>query len=165
MMQAAIFYILGALAVVATAVAITRKNGVHAVLYLVNALLALALMFYQLGAPLIAAWEVIIYAGAIMVLFLFVIMMFREHPPVDDRGNRRVWVPFVLLALLLVVCAAALVFADPLAVASVPTFAASPRAFGEGLFGRYALGVEILSFQLLYAAVGAYIVGRSAGKT
>ena len=59
----------------ATLLCVTRRNPVHAVIYLVHALFALAMIFYLLGAPLVAAWEVIIYAGAIMVLFMFIIMM------------------------------------------------------------------------------------------
>ena len=54
---------------------ITRLNAVHALLYLIVSLLAVAMIFYMLGAPFVAALEVIIYAGAIMVLFVFVVMM------------------------------------------------------------------------------------------
>ena len=70
-----VFYIAGAVAIVATALMITRLNAVHALLYLIVSLLAVAVVFYVLGAPFVAALEVIIYAGAIMVLFVFVVMM------------------------------------------------------------------------------------------
>ena len=73
-MEAA-FYAAGAVAVIATVLTITRLNAVHALLYLVVSLLAVAVTFYTMGAPLVAALEVIIYAGAIMVLFVFVVMM------------------------------------------------------------------------------------------
>ena len=85
-MATILFYILGFTALAATGLCITRRNPVHAVIYLVNAFFALALLFYLLGAPLVAAWEVIIYAGAIMVLFLFIIMML-ELAPAEERGG------------------------------------------------------------------------------
>ena len=69
------FYIAAAVAIVSTALMITRLDAVHALLYLIVSLLAVAVVFYTLGAPFIAALEVIIYAGAIMVLFVFVVMM------------------------------------------------------------------------------------------
>ena len=69
------FYIAGAVAVLSTILMLTRLNVVHALLYLIVSLLAVAVVFYVLGAPFVAALEVIIYAGAIMVLFVFVVMM------------------------------------------------------------------------------------------
>ena len=75
------FYIAAAVAVIATVLMLTRLNVVHALLYLIVSLLAVAVVFYVLGAPFVAALEVIIYAGAIMVLFVFVVMMLNlgEH--------------------------------------------------------------------------------------
>ena len=70
-----LFYISAIVAVISTLLVITRTNTVHALLYLIVSLLAVALIFFALGAPFVAALEVIIYAGAIMVLFIFVIMM------------------------------------------------------------------------------------------
>src|SRR5512145_606118 len=70
-----LFYISAIVAVVSTFLVITRKSAVHALLYLIVSLLAVSLVFFSLGAPFVAALEVIIYAGAIMVLFIFVIMM------------------------------------------------------------------------------------------
>src|SRR5512145_1941797 len=101
-MATIVFYILSAIAIVATAMCVTRKNPVHAVIYLVQGLFALAILFYLLGAPLVAAWEVIIYAGAIMVLFLFVIMMLELAPddPHPAPGWRR-WGPVALLGTVL----------------------------------------------------------------
>ena len=69
------FYIAAIVAIVSTVLTITRLNAVHALLYLIVSLLAVAVVFYTMGAPFVAALEVIIYAGAIMVLFVFVVMM------------------------------------------------------------------------------------------
>src|SRR5258707_231214 len=71
----ALFYVAAAVAIFSTLMTITRLNAVHALLYLIVSLLAVAVVFYVLGAPFIAALEVITYAGAIMVLFVFVVMM------------------------------------------------------------------------------------------
>src|SRR5208283_5927867 len=70
-----IFYIAGAVAILSTILMLTRLNLVHALLYLIVSLLAVAVDFFALGAPFAAALEAIVYAGAIMVLFLFVVMM------------------------------------------------------------------------------------------
>src|SRR5438477_4926688 len=70
-----LFYISAAVAVAATVMMLTRLNAVHALLYLIVSLLAVATIFFLIGAPFVAALELIIYAGAIMVLFLFVVML------------------------------------------------------------------------------------------
>jgi len=160
-MATVLFYILASTALVATLLCVTRRNPVHAVVYLVNAFFALALLFYMLGAPLVAAWEVIIYAGAIMVLFLFIIMML-HLAPVEARPapNWRRWGPVLLLSFVLVSSSVLLMSVDTAAHGGVGSFYASPRQFGYTLFKEYALAVEIVSFQLLFAAVGAYFVGR-----
>ena len=75
-----LFYLAAAVALISTYMVITRLNIVHALLYMVMSLLAVALIFFFLGAPFIAAMEVIIYAGAIMVLFIFVVMMLNLGP-------------------------------------------------------------------------------------
>jgi NADH-quinone oxidoreductase subunit J len=71
----AIFYALALIILVTTGLAITRRNLVHAVIYLIFSFFGSAMLFYLLGAPILAVLEVIIYAGAIMILFLFIIMM------------------------------------------------------------------------------------------
>ncbi len=165
-MATLLFYILGAVAVAATAMAVTRRNPVHAVIYLVNSFFALALIFYLLGAPMVAALEVIIYAGAIMVLFLFIIMMLELSPGEDADRQGPVplqWLPVLLLGAAILGCTLLLLQLDPAAGQQLPRWYASPRDFGYTLFHEYALAVEIVSFQLLFAAVGAFYVGRAAG--
>src|SRR5215472_7341801 len=80
-----VFYISAAVAVASTLMMLTQLNAVHALLYLIVSLLAVAIIFYTLGAPFAAALEVIIYAGAIMVLFVFVVMMLN----LGDRAAER----------------------------------------------------------------------------
>jgi len=160
-MASVLFYILGFVMLAAALLCVTCRNPVHAVIYLVKGFFALALMFYLLGAPLIAAWEVIVYVGAIMVLFLFIIMVLelapREQP--QEPGWQR-WVPGLLLAASIMICTLLIIFQDPSAASHGPNHFVGPREFGEALFGKYALAVEVVSFQLLFAAVGAYYLGR-----
>ena len=161
MIGSVVFYLLAATTLTATLICVTRTNPVHAVIYLVHAFFDLALIFYLLGAPLVAAWEMIIYAGAIMVLFLFIIMMLELAPggkalTVDSQR----WIPVILLSLVTLGCTVVLIIQDPAAAAGGPAYHASPRDFGTALFDRYALAVQVVSFQLLFAAVGAYYVGK-----
>src|ERR1700747_579934 len=104
--MALLFYLAGILAIIATLLAITRHHAVHALLYLIVSLLAVAVDFYALGAAFVAALEIMIYAGAIMVLFVFVVMMLNvaEHAmEVEYEWLRpRSWVgPSVLTLILL----------------------------------------------------------------
>ncbi|MDT8440625.1 MAG: NADH-quinone oxidoreductase subunit J [Desulfuromonadales bacterium] len=161
-MATALFYILGFTLLAATLLCITRRNPVHAVIYLVAGFFALALMFYLLGAPLVAAWQVIVYAGAIMVLFLFIIMMFGLTPQESLAGTGvQRWLPLALLSASILFCTLLLIAQDPAATTTGDaTFYLAPRDFGTALFGRYALAVQVVSFQLLFAAVGAFYLGR-----
>src|SRR5574342_578453 len=100
-----LFYISAAVAVVATVLVITRTNAVHALLYLIVSLLAVAMIFFILGAPFAAALEIIIYAGAIMVLFVFVIMMLNLGSQAAEQESQWVrpgiWIgPSILCAIL-----------------------------------------------------------------
>src|SRR5574338_1657835 len=98
-----IFYISAVVAVVSTLMVITRKDAVHALLYLIVSLLAISIIFFVLGAPFIAALEVIIYAGAIMVLFIFVVMMLNLGKESTDRERQwqrgSMWIGPSILAL------------------------------------------------------------------
>ena len=107
-----IFYILAAIILATTALAVTRRNLMHAIVYLVLSFFGTALLFYLLGAPFLAVLEVIIYAGAIMVLFLFIVMMLEIKPPEKPRGAYlRQWLPAAVLgALCLAVAFVLIVF-------------------------------------------------------
>jgi NADH-quinone oxidoreductase subunit J len=139
----AVFYISGAVAVIATALAVTRQNAVHALLYLIVSLLAVALVFFSLGAPFVAALEVIIYAGAIMVLFVFVIMMFNlgQRTEADPPSlTLKSWLGAILLVLVL---SAELVFIFLAGAAGrTSTLEVTPKQVGMALLGPYVLGVE-----------------------
>jgi NADH-quinone oxidoreductase subunit J len=155
------FYAAAVIAVIATALAITRKNVVHGLLYLIVSLLAVALIFFVLGAPFVAALEVIIYAGAIMVLFVFVMMLLNLGPQTVEQDRRwltpRIWVgPLVLTIVLL----AELLYALASRGTATTGLVVDPLQIGIELFGRYAIAVELASMLLLAGLIGAYHLGR-----
>ncbi|MDD5286960.1 MAG: NADH-quinone oxidoreductase subunit J, partial [Desulfuromonadaceae bacterium] len=103
-MEQTLFYILAVVTVIGTLLAITEKHPVHAIVYLVTSFFSLAVIFFLLAAPLIAMFEVIIYAGAVMVLFMFVIMMLDLGRPDEARRPpfRRWIIPLILGGVILV---------------------------------------------------------------
>ena len=157
-LYAAIFYLLSAVTVVATAIAITRRQPVHAVLYLIVAFLGTAALFFLLGAPLLAAFMVILYAGAIMVLFLFVIMLYQGSP--RELGLLPEWGPASLLGVVFFAVAVAMVFKDPGSKIVLQGAVAQPGDFGHFLFERYWLAIEIVSILLLVALVAITQLGK-----
>jgi NADH-quinone oxidoreductase subunit J len=157
-----LFYIAAAIAVLSTLRVITSLNAVHALLYLVVSLLSVAVVFATLGAPFAAALEVIIYAGAIVVLFVFVVMLLNLGEAAVEQERR--WLPSrsflgpVILAALLVV---EIVYLTT--VAGSPGAAAGevgPVDVGATLFGRYWVGTEVAALLLLTGLVGALHFGR-----
>jgi NADH-quinone oxidoreductase subunit J len=144
----------------ATAMTITSRSLVHAVVWLVVSFLGTAMLFYLLGAPMLAALEVIIYAGAIMVLFLIVVMFMADEKMTGaaallshifflvGTGG----LSFGLVLLFLTVNPGRLA---PLNIATV-----MPGDFGQYVFRRYWLAVEIISFLLFVALVGSYYLGK-----
>jgi NADH-quinone oxidoreductase subunit J len=155
-----VFYVAAAVAILATLRVITALNAVHALLYFIVSLLAVALIFFALGAPFVAALEVIIYAGAIMVLFVFVIMMLNLGPQSIAQESHwlhpRMWIGPALLALALL---AELLYAIGGAGQAASVSVVEPRQVGMALFGPYLLGVELASLLLLAGLVGAYHLG------
>lgn len=157
-----VFYIAAMVAIFSTGMVITRLNAVHALLYLIVSLLSVALIFFTLGAPFVAALEVIIYAGAIMVLFVFVIMMLNLGPQATEQESQwlspNMWRGPAILSTILI---AELVYV--LAGSTSRLAGASgvePKQVGMALFGPYLLGVELASILLLAGLVGAYHLGR-----
>jgi NADH-quinone oxidoreductase subunit J len=156
-----LFYMAAAVALGATVAALSRSNAAHALIYLIVSLLAVAVIFFLLGAPFAAALEIVIYAGAIMVLFVFVIMMLNLGEAGQQRERERlspgVWiVPALLAAVLLAEMITVLTVLDAPATGSLIT----AKQVGIELFGPYVLAVEIASMLLMAGLVGAYHVGR-----
>lgn len=161
-----IFYIAAVVAVVATLRVITHTEAVHALLYLIVSLLAVAVIFFVMGAPFIAAFEVITYAGAIMILLVFTIMMLN----LGQAGARqekswliaRLWIGPAILTLILLVEFLYVFTLDRGAPVSIRVI--SPREVGETLFGPYVLGTEMVALLLMAAIVGAFHIGGEKPK-
>lgn len=163
-----LFYLSGGIAMLASLFVITNKNAVHALLYLVTSLLALAMSFYLLGAPFAAALQIIVYAGAIMVLFVFAVMLFNINQRDIDRESQwlrwHIWVgPTILVMILMAELLLVLQLSPNEAVHEVALVDA--RAVGSLLFGPYLLAVEIASFLLLAGLVGGYHLAKSLPVT
>ena len=157
-----IFYLSAAVAILATVMVITRFNAVHALLYLIVSFLAVAIIFYILGAPFIAALEVIVYAGAIMVLFVFVMMMLNLGEEAVERESKwldtRNYVGPAILAFILAAELIAILFSKQPGK-NIP-YVVPPEKVGRTLYGTYLIGVELVGMLLLAGLVGAFHLGR-----
>jgi len=156
-----LFYTAGGIALLATGLALTRSNAAHGLIYLIGSLLAVAVLFFLMGAPFAAALEILIYAGAIMVLFVFVIMMLNLGESGEQQERQwlrpRFWlIPGVMAGILLAEMVAVLSQAP----GTTSGVSLDPKAVGLTLFGPYILAVEIASMLLMAGLVGAYHLGR-----
>jgi NADH-quinone oxidoreductase subunit J len=160
-MEQTLFYTMAAVILIATLFAITEKHPVHAIVYLVTSFFALAVVFYLLAAPLIAMFEVIIYAGAVMVLFMFVIMMLDMGSPEDATRPPLVHcLPALLMAGIILASLALLISDRPAPIDAATPHSVGVKEFAITLFNRYGVAIEIISMQLLFAVVGVLYLGR-----
>ncbi len=160
------FFIAALVAVLSTVMVITRYNMVHALLYLVVSFLAIAIVFYTLGAPFVAALEIIVYAGAIVVLIIFVIMMLnlKEESVQQEKQwfSKNIAVgPGILSVILLAELIYILVSSDSPGTQPLQVDA---KAVGMSLYGPYIIGVELNGLLLMAGIVGAYHLGRQKKK-
>jgi NADH-quinone oxidoreductase subunit J len=161
-----IFYMASAIAVIATLMVITRHNLIHALLWLVVSFVNIAIVFYILGAPFMAALEMIIYAGAIVVLIIFVIMMLNLKQEAVEEERR--WVrrdillgPFIISLILF----GELIFIITTGETSSYSFhVVDSKSVGMSLYGPYVIGVELCGILLMSGIVGAYHLGRQKKK-
>src|SRR5690606_5991461 len=161
-----IFFISGTVAIVATILVITQYNMIHALLYLIVSFLALAVVFYVMGAPFAAALEVIVYAGAIVVLIIFVIMMLNLKRDAEEQEMSwlaaTVWVgPGILCAVLMAEMLYVLLEGG---FEGNATRAVGAAGVGRSLYGPYLIAVELSGLLLMAGTVGAYHLGRQRKK-
>ena len=157
-MELVVFYVVGAAALLSGLVAVSHKNPVVNVLCLVVTFFCVAINYALLGAEFLAAAQILIYAGAIMVLFLFVIMLLNAPSEEQDAVPR----PFQKWAGLALAASAAgggtmLVLSLRPASAATPT-AGSAQAIGRLLVNPYLFAFELISVLLLVALVGALVL-------
>ena len=160
-----IFFIAAAVAVISSMMAISNRNAIHALLYLIISLLSISIIFYILGNPLIAALEVIVYAGAIMVLFIFVVMMLNigmEEETEKKWLTPKMWIIPVILAIILLIIF--IYVLHDFSGQRLKSEMIDPKETGILLFTKYLIAVEIAAILLLAGIVGAYHLGRQKKK-
>jgi NADH-quinone oxidoreductase subunit J len=154
-----LFFVLAGLLVMSSLMVVFLRNVVHCAMALVAALFLIAILFLMLHAPMVGVLQVLVYAGAIMVLFLFVIMFLNPNTP---EPRRKLWWGFGSLAALLFAGSLAALMtngesADPMAVAEV---FGSPEMLAKSLFTDFVLPFEIASVLLLVAIIGAVVLAK-----
>ncbi len=160
------FYLASLVAILATIRVITNSSPVHALLYMVVSLLAVAMIFFCLGAPFAGALEIIVYAGAIMILFVFAVMMLNLGE--ETRRQEKLWLtprvwlgPALLASILFVQLAWALwTHLAGSGTQALGTGIIDAKQVGISLFGSYLLLVELASILLLAALIAAYHLGK-----
>ena len=162
------FYLFGLIAIASGAIFVTRRSPVAAVLWLVNAMINLAALYIMLGAHFVGAVQVLIYAGAIMVIFLFVVMLLNlGHADAVNDIRERKWqlaggaLVLLVLAPLLALGRSASRRSSP--VGEVPDNVVAPVA--ELFFRDHLLAFEFSSFVLLVAIVGAVVLAKRSGAS
>jgi NADH-quinone oxidoreductase subunit J len=163
-MQLLMFYILGFGAVLSALIMVTNKKPISAAMSLIGTMFCLAGLYVLLDAHLIAALQIIVYAGAIMVLFLFVIMLLNVEEKEGRLAGKSLLLQFVAVVLvgLVFVKMVSLVKIDSslLALGEGASDFGTTRAVGKLLFTEYLLPFEIASVLLLAAIVGAVILAK-----
>jgi NADH-quinone oxidoreductase subunit J len=179
-----VFLVLSAIAIIGALLMITRNDAVHSALSLVIVLFQLAGMYVLLDAPFLAVLQVLVYAGAILVLFLFVIMLLqiREGPELNHEHRYQPFAAWILggliaISLVLIIVAAGNLTAPAAATtltngqaaanpgmgwtaAGIDAFGGEPRALGRELYTNFLLPFEVASLILLVAVVGAIVLAR-----
>ena len=162
-----VFFILALVAVASALGMLFSKNAIYAAIFLVLNFATVAVFFLTLGGSFIAVSQVAVYAGAIMVLFLFVIMLLGAEK-LGQTGTLKWQMPLALmLGLVLIVEAAYVLFTQVGQIselASLPEGFGSPASIGELLFSQYLLPFEVTSILLLVAMIGAIILTRQHKK-
>ncbi|MDI3320971.1 NADH-quinone oxidoreductase subunit J [Pinibacter soli] len=161
-----LFYISSIVAIAATVMVITRHQPVHALLYLVVSFLGVAMIFLSLGAPFVATLEIILYAGAIIVLFIFVVMMLnlgRESAIQEKQWMQpKTWIgPSILTVILLAELLLLIVMGGS---TTIPQQTVDLKKIPLSLYGEYIIAVELTGFLLMAGIVGAAHIGRHKKK-
>jgi NADH-quinone oxidoreductase subunit J len=158
------FYGLSIAAIVFAIAVITRKNAVHAALSLIGTLVCLAGLYLMLYAPFVAGVQIVLYAGGIMVLFLFVIMLVNLDQNIREIQFNKQWLVGLIAALalggllLFVIRQGRSIF--PVDQVAVLPEGSNTQMVGLALYGQYMLPFEIASLLLLVAIVGAVVMAK-----
>jgi NADH-quinone oxidoreductase subunit J len=165
MLDQIIFYFFAALAIASAVLVVTRRNVVQSAIFLITALLATAGIFLQLHAEFLFIVQVILYAGGIMVLFVFVIMLINMDVSLHQIQFNRQWFVGLILALVvgaeftlaIVIGRSHISFPE---AAPASALEPSTQLVGKILFSEYMLPFEVASILLLVAMIGAVVMGK-----
>jgi NADH-quinone oxidoreductase subunit J len=156
-----LFYIFAVLAIVAALGVILQRTPVYSALSLIVVLFALAMEYLLLGAEFLAMIQIIVYAGAIMVLFVLVIMLLNaRQEPATDRSRLARWLGTPLLVVFMAEILYIIWKHFPAEVAPAPLAGGGPSAVGELLFRKYVLPFEVTSLLILVAVLGAVVLAK-----
>ncbi|MES2504732.1 MAG: NADH-quinone oxidoreductase subunit J [Myxococcota bacterium] len=148
-----VFHMSSAIAILATLMAMMSLKAIHALIYFIVSLLALSVALFDVGAPFAAALELIIYAGAIMVLFVFVVMLLNTN---RDLSRKNLIFPAILFGLILT----EFFWLSPKGGENHNMAAISPYEIMALLFKQYGVLVELTSFILLAGVIAAYRIAK-----
>jgi len=156
-----IFYFLGFLAILSAMMVVISKNPIHSVLYLIITFFAIAGHYVLLNAQFLAAVHIIVYAGAIMVLFLYVIMMLNLNAEVEPHKSALQKIAATIAGgILMIVMVGAFRNVNPESNVAFGNDAGMIKNLGQTLFNEFALPFEVSSILFLAAMVGAVMLGK-----
>jgi NADH-quinone oxidoreductase subunit J len=162
-MGTVIFYILAAIAIASALMVVTRKNAINAALFLVATMGTIACLYIQLGSIFIATLQIIVYAGAIIVLFIFVIMLLnlkRDEFGFDNRVFQRIIGVVIGFILLILLARIAYLYQPFYPAQTIDPEMGNAAAMSKKLFLQYLYPFEIISVLLLAAIVGAVVLAK-----
>lgn len=162
------FILFAALAILGALGTVLSRNAIHSALFLIMTMSTLVVFYFMLNAPFIAMVQLAVYAGAIMVLFLFVIMLLGAEQLVGlGAGSWQMYLALLLAGLMFVTFGTALVVDGPEFGAVAEAIEAGPAAVGLRLFEAYVFPFEVTSVLLLVAMIGVLVLRsreQSKGK-
>ncbi|WP_201527657.1 MULTISPECIES: NADH-quinone oxidoreductase subunit J [Psychrobacter] len=160
------FYALAAVAIFASLRVVIHANPVHAILSMIVSLLAVSGIMFVIGAPFAGALEIVVYAGAILILFVFVIMMLNLGMANEAREERwldaRTWAVPTGLTIVIAVVLYAMIGLNHDETAVIGGVTIPAKAVGMALFSKYIMLVEVAALLLLAALVAAYHLGKES---
>ncbi|WP_136130831.1 NADH-quinone oxidoreductase subunit J [Candidatus Pantoea edessiphila] len=165
-MENFLFYFFSSLAIISTLCAILNTNPIHMLLYLIISLLSVSCIYFIIGAYFIGALEVIIYTGAIMVLFVFVVMMLNLGKFTDQTERKWLkyskWIIPTTISILLLTAVSISIINSDNKIISKKVFNA--KEIGISLFSHYMIIVELVSILLIASLIVALHIGRKNNK-
>ncbi len=161
-----LFLILAAVAVIAAVMMVRSRNAIYSALFLVLNFVTIAVLYLILNAPFIAMVQITVYAGAIMVLFLFVIMLLgaEKLQGFEESSKGQLWIAAFLAVVLIATFAVALIQGDPSSSGAVAGLDSSPSNLGLHLFKAYVFPFELTGVLLLAAMIGVVVLSRNSAK-